>query len=227
MDKVLVVDDDKEIVKAIEIFLKNENIETLRAYDGYEALSVLENNEVHLIVMDIMMPNMDGIQTTMRIREEVNIPIIFLSAKSDDIDKILGLNVGADDYICKPFNPLELVARVKSQLRRYKNLGVYKEEQGNKIIVGEMVLHRDSKELVVEGERKQLTSTEYKILELLMKNRGKVFSAEEIYEKVWNEPCYSKDTVMVHIKRIRSKIEKDSKNPRLLKVVWGIGYKID
>lgn len=227
MDKVLVVDDDKEIVKAIEIFLKGEKIQTLRAYDGDEALKVLANNEVHLIIMDIMMPKMDGLEATMKIREEKNIPIIILSAKSEDMDKILGLNVGADDYICKPFNPLELIARVKSQLRRYKNLGVYKEQEENRIIVGDMILNKDSKELTVEGEIKKLTLTEYKIVKLLMKNRGRVFSAEEVYEKVWNEICFNKDTVMVHINRIRSKIEKDKKNPKYIKVVWGIGYKID
>jgi len=227
MNRVLIVDDDKEIVKAISIFLKDENVETLKAYNGEEAIEILEKEDIHLIIMDIMMPKLDGIKATMKIREEKNIPIIMLSAKSEDMDKILGLSVGADDYISKPFNPLELIARVKSQLRRYKNLGMYKGDVDNKILIGDLILDKDRKELIVEGEIKKLTLTEYKIIKLLMENKGRVFSANEIYEKVWNEPCYSKDTVMVHIKRIRGKIEKDSKNPRFLKVVWGIGYKID
>jgi DNA-binding response OmpR family regulator len=226
MDRVLIVDDDKEIVKAISIFLKNENIETIKAYNGEEAIEILEKEDIHLIIMDIMMPKLDGIKATMRIREEKNIPIIMLSAKSEDMDKILGLSVGADDYISKPFNPLELIARVKSQLRRYKNLGMYKEDVDNKIILGDLVLDKDMKELIIDGEMKKLTLTEYKIIKLLMENKGRVFSAKEIYEHVWNEPCFSKDTVMVHIQRIRGKIEKDSRNPRVLKVVWGIGYKI-
>lgn len=226
MDRVLIVDDDKEIVKAISIFLKNENVETIKAYNGEEAIEILEKEDIHLIIMDIMMPKLDGIKATMRIREEKNIPIIMLSAKSEDMDKILGLSVGADDYISKPFNPLELIARVKSQLRRYKNLGMYKEDIDNKILLGDLVLDKDRKELIVDGEMKKLTLTEYKIIKLLMENKGRVFSAKEIYEHVWNEPCFSKDTVMVHIQRIRGKIEKDSRNPRVLKVVWGIGYKI-
>lgn len=227
MDRVLIVDDDKEIVKAIEIFLTAEAIEVLKAYDGKEALEILSAKRVDLILMDIMMPNLDGLEATIEIRKEKNIPIIIMSAKSEDVDKILGLNVGGDDYICKPFNPLELVARVKSQLRRYKVLGNYNNMNEDKIIASDMILDKNTKELLVDGEIKLLTNTEYKIMELLMSNRGKVFSAEEIYEKVWNEPCYSKDTVMVHIKRIRSKIEKDRKNPKYIKVVWGIGYKVN
>ena len=227
MDTVLIVDDDKEIVKAIEIFLTAEGIKVLKAYDGKEALEILSVEKVDLILMDIMMPNLDGLEATIQIRKEKNIPIIIMSAKSEDVDKILGLNVGGDDYICKPFNPLELVARVKSQLRRYKVLGNYNNMNEDKIIANNMVLDKNTKELLVDGEIKLLTNIEYKIMELLMSNRGKVFSAEEIYEKVWQEPCYSKDTVMVHIKRIRSKIEKDRKNPKYIKVVWGIGYKVN
>lgn len=227
MDTVLIVDDDKEIVKAIEIFLTAEGIKVLKAYDGKEALEILSVEKVDLILMDIMMPNLDGLEATIQIRKEKNIPIIIMSVKSEDVDKILGLNVGGDDYICKPFNPLELVARVKSQLRRYKVLGNYNNMNEDKIIANNMVLDKNTKELLVDGEIKLLTNIEYKIMELLMSNRGKVFSAEEIYEKVWQEPCYSKDTVMVHIKRIRSKIEKDRKNPKYIKVVWGIGYKVN
>lgn len=227
MDRVLIVDDDREIAKAIEIFLRSEGIDTIKAYDGIEALKVIEDEEVHLILMDVMMPKLDGIGVTMKIRSEKNIPIIILSAKSEDTDKILGLNVGADDYISKPFNPLELVARVKSQLRRYKALGRYKEKDDDRIVINGMILDKGRKEIIIEGEIKPLTSTEYKIMDLLMSNRGKVFSINEIYENVWGEPCYSKDTVMVHIKRIREKIEKDRKNPKYLKVVWGIGYKVD
>ena len=227
MDRVLIVDDDREIAKAIEIFLRSEGIDTIKAYDGIEALKVIEDEDVHLILMDVMMPKLDGIGVTMKVRSEKNIPIIILSAKSEDTDKILGLNVGADDYISKPFNPLELVARVKSQLRRYKTLGRYKEEDDDRIVINGMILDKGRKEIIIEGEIKPLTSTEYKIMDLLMSNRGKVFSINEIYENVWREPCYSKDTVMVHIKRIREKIERDRKNPKYLKVVWGIGYKVD
>ena len=230
-NNVLVVDDDKEIVDAIEIYLKNEGINVNKAYDGLEALEVLMENNVQLILMDIMMPNMDGLRTTMKIRQEKNIPIILISAKSEDTDKILGLNMGADDYITKPFNTLELIARVKSQLRRYTVLGNYsgKNEENNSIIrSGGLSLNQDTKEVIVDGEVIKLTATELGILKLLLKNQGKVFSIDEIYENVWNEPSYNvENTVAVHIRRIREKIEINPKEPKYLKVVWGIGYKIE
>ena len=230
-NNVLVVDDDKEIVDAIEIYLKNEGINVIKAYDGLEALEVLMENNVQLILMDIMMPNMDGLRTTMKIRQEKNIPIILISAKSEDTDKILGLNMGADDYITKPFNTLELIARVKSQLRRYTVLGNYsgKNEENNSIIrSGGLSLNQDTKEVIVDGEVIKLTATELGILKLLLKNQGKVFSIDEIYENVWNEPSYNaENTVAVHIRRIREKIEINPKEPKYLKVGWGIGYKIE
>ena len=230
-NNVLVVDDDKEIVDAIEIYLKNEGINVIKAYDGLEALEVLMENNVQLILMDIMMPNMDGLRTTMKIRQEKNIPIILISAKSEDTDKILGLNMGADDYITKPFNTLELIARVKSQLRRYTVLGNYsgKNEENNSIIrSGGLSLNKDTKEVIVDGKVIKLTATELGILKLLLKNQGKVFSIDEIYENVWNEPSYNaENTVAVHIRRIREKIEINPKEPKYLKVVWGIGYKIE
>ncbi|AOT70749.1 response regulator transcription factor [Geosporobacter ferrireducens] len=224
---VLVVDDDEEISDAIEIYLKNENIKVFKAKDGIDALMILEEEEIHLILMDIMMPRMDGIKATFKIRETKNIPIIMLSAKSEDTDKILGLNIGADDYVTKPFNPLELVARVKSQLRRYTNLGNYKTGE-DEITVRGLSLNKSTKMIIVDGEEVRLTPTEYKMLELLMENKGRVFSIEEIYERVWKEPYYnSENTVAVHIRRIREKIEIDPKDPKYLKVVWGIGYKIE
>lgn len=225
---VLVVDDEKEIPDAIERYLMLENIRVLKAYDGKEALEIVNNEAIHLVIMDIMMPKVDGIEATMKIREEKNIPIIMLTAKSEYSDKILGLNVGADDYITKPFYPLELIARVKSQLRRYIDLGNFNKEDDSKILViGGVRLDLESKILIVDGEEKKITSLEYRILELLMKNPGRVFSSEEIYERVWKERCISTDTVMVHIRRIREKIEINPKEPRYLKVVWGIGYKFE
>lgn len=230
-NNVLVVDDDKEIVDAIDIYLRNEDINVIKAYDGLEALEALMENDIHLILMDIMMPNMDGLRTTMKIRQEKNIPIILISAKSEDTDKILGLNMGADDYITKPFNPLELIARVKSQLRRYTVLGNYgrdKEESSSVIISGGLSLNTDTKEVLVDGESIKLTATEFGILELLLRNQGRVFSIDEIYERVWKEPSYNaENTVAVHIRRIREKIEINPKEPKYLKVVWGIGYKIE
>ncbi|OPJ59509.1 response regulator transcription factor [Clostridium oryzae] len=224
---VLVVDDEDEIRDAIEIYLKNEGITVLKAKDGIEALMVLEEAEVHLIIMDIMMPRMDGIKATFKIREKRNIPIIMLSAKSEDMDKILGLNVGADDYITKPFNPLELTARVNSALRRYIDLGVYKSNEDEVVIRG-LVLNKATKQVTIDGNKIRLTPTEFGILQLLMENSGRVFSIDEIYEKVWNEPSYNAENVVaVHIRRIREKIEIDPKEPRYLKVVWGIGYKIE
>ena len=224
---VLVVDDDKEIRDGIEIYLRNEGMKVLKAKDGVEALECLQENEVHLILLDIMMPRMDGISATFKIREQKNIPIIILSAKSEDTDKILGLQVGADDYVTKPFNPLEMIARVKSQLRRYVTLGPY--EGRNKVIdLNGLTIDQAAKEVAVNGEPVKLTPIEYKIVELLMVNAGRVFSISEIYERVWNEPYYNaENTVAVHIRKIREKIEIDPKNPRYLKVVWGIGYKME
>ncbi|MEH7883348.1 response regulator transcription factor [Bacillus sp. JJ1609] len=224
---VLVVDDEKEIRDAIEIYLKNEGIKVIKAADGIEAIEKLNEQPVHLIILDVMMPRQDGITTTFRIREDKNIPIIILSAKSEDTDKILGLQVGADDYVTKPFNPLELIARVKSQLRRYVTLGTY--EGKTKVIdLNGLTLDQSSKEVTAHGELVKLTPIEYKIIELLMTNAGRVFSINDIYERVWKEPSYNaENTVAVHIRKIREKIEIDPKNPRFLKVVWGIGYKIE
>lgn len=227
---ILVCDDDKEIAEAIEIYLRNEGYNVFKAYDGVEALEVAEKNNLHLIIMDIMMPKMDGIQATMKLREEKNIPIIMLSAKSEDYDKITGLNVGADDYVTKPFNPLELIARVKSQLRRYVNLGSLaggsKESGGYKS--GGLIVDDNEKKVSLDGKQVLVTPIEFGILKLLTESAGRVFSIEQIYESVWNEPAYSpENTVAVHIRRIREKIEIDPKNPKYLKVVWGIGYKIE
>ena len=224
---VLVVDDDKEIRDVIEIYLKNEGVTVLKAKDGIEALEIVNEHQIHLIILDIMMPKMDGISTTYKIREKKNIPIIILSAKSEDSDKILGLHMGADDYVTKPFNPMELVARVKSQLRRYVTLGTY-EGIKKMIDLNGLTLDKLRKEVTVHGDPVKLTPIEYKIVELLMTNAGRVFSINEIYERVWKEPCYNaENTVAVHIRNIREKIEIDPKNPRYLKVVWGIGYKME
>ncbi|WP_018749897.1 response regulator transcription factor [Paenibacillus sanguinis] len=224
---VLVVDDDKEIRDGIEIYLKNEGLTVLQATNGVEALELLSVQQVHLVIMDIMMPKLDGIAVTSKIREEKNIPILMLSAKSEDSDKILGLHVGADDYVTKPFHPMELVARVKSQLRRYVNLGAY-EATSSLIDLKGLLLDTVSKEVKVFEQPVKLTPTEYKIVELLMTNAGRVFSIHEIYERVWKEPCFNaENTVAVHIRRIREKIEIDPKNPKYLKVVWGIGYKME
>ena len=224
---VLIVDDEQEIRDAIEIYLRNEGIAVLKAPDGLEALEILKEHTVHLILLDVMMPRLDGIATTFRIREQKNIPIIILSAKSEDADKVLGLQIGADDYVTKPFNPLELIARVKSQLRRYVTLGTY--EGKKKVIdIRGLVLDEDAKQVTVNGETAKLTPIEYRIVELLMKNAGRVFSISEIYELVWNEPGYNaENTVAVHIRKIREKIEINPKNPTYLKVVWGIGYKME
>lgn len=224
---ILICDDDKEIVNAIEIYLRNEGYEVFKAYDGMEALKVVEKEEIHLILMDIMMPKLDGMRTTMKIREERNIPIIMLSAKSEDYDKITGLNIGADDYITKPFNPLELIARVKSQLRRYVNLGSMEKKTGV-FKTGGLVIDDEQKTVELDGKTIAVTPIEYGILKLLTEHAGRVFSMEQIYEAVWNEPAYNpENTVAVHIRRIREKIEINPKNPKYLKVVWGIGYKIE
>lgn len=224
---VLVVDDEIEITDAIQIYLENEGYKVFKAYDGLDALDTLNSVDIHLIIMDIMMPKLDGMRATLKIRENKNIPIIMLSAKSRDTDKILGLNMGADDYITKPFNPLELIARVKSQLRRYVNLGNYGGESKEILRVGGLYLNKETKEFKVDEEDVKITPLEFKILALLMDNPGRVFPIEEIYERVWNEPSYNADTVTVHIRRIREKIEINPKEPRYLKVVWGIGYKIE
>ncbi|PWV97937.1 DNA-binding response OmpR family regulator [Paenibacillus cellulosilyticus] len=224
---VLVVDDDKEIRDAIEIYLKQEGVIVLKAKDGLEALEMLEASEVHLIILDLMMPRVDGITATFKIRESRNLPILILSAKSEDSDKILGLHVGADDYVTKPFNPMELIARVKSLLRRYVTFGSY-EGIKRMIDIRGLSLNQDAKEVAVNGESVKLTPIEYKIVELLMTNAGRVLSIQEIYERVWREPGYNaENTVAVHIRKIREKIEFDPKNPRYLKVVWGIGYKME
>ena len=229
MIRILICDDDREIAAAISIYLQNEGYQTLLACDGKQALSVLEQNDVRLIIMDVMMPEMDGLRATMEIRRERNIPIIMLSAKSEDTDKIIGLNMGADDYITKPFNPLELIARVKSQLRRYTTLGSLPEDESeNMYTTGGLTLDDTHKAVIVDGEKVRLTPLEYKILLLLMRNPGRVFSINEIYERVWGEDSIGGgSTVTVHIRRIREKIEIDPKNPKYIKVVWGIGYKIE
>ena len=227
--KILVADDDREIAGAIEKLLAMEGYEVIKAYNGMEALDMMVSHQVNLIILDIMMPRLDGLSTMMKIRDSKNIPIILLSAKSEDSDKILGLSMGADDYITKPFNPQELVARVKSQLRRYLQLGDKDcANTGSKLIIGGLCLDADTVEITVDGEPVKLTAKEFKILEFLMKNAGSVFSAEQIYERVWQETAYSvENTVMVHIRRIREKIEINPKEPKYLKVVWGIGYKIE
>lgn len=225
---ILLVDDDKDIVKSMEIHLKNEGLEVYKAYDGIEALDILMDTDIHLILMDIMMPKLDGISTTLKIREEKNIPIILVSAKSQDTDKIIGLNMGADDYITKPFNPLELVARVKSHLRRYTKLGSHNIEEKDILKNQGLTLNNIKKEVLVDGEEVKLTPIEYKILELFLKNQGRVFSSKQVYEIVWEEPGYNCDrTVAVHIRRIREKIEINPKEPKYIKVVWGVGYKIE
>ena len=229
MFHILVCDDDKEIVEAIEIYLSQEGYDVLKAYDGIEAMKILEEKEVNLLIIDVMMPRLDGIRATLKIREKNSLPIIILSAKSEDSDKILGINIGADDYLTKPFNPLELVARVKSQLRRYTQLGSKVTEQQEEIYVtGGLMINDERKEVMVDGELVKLTPIEYNILLLLMKNQGRVFSIHQIYEAIWNEEAIGADnTVAVHIRHIREKIEINPKEPRYLKVVWGVGYKIE
>ena len=224
---ILVADDDREIVESISIFLKGEGYSVFKAYDGLEALDILFENEVHLMILDIMMPRLDGIKTLMKLRESRNIPVILLSAKSEDADKILGLAAGADDYVTKPFNPSELMARVKSQLRRYTTLGSI-EKKKERIVIGGMCINTENRTVSVDGDDVRLTPIEYKILELLAKNRKRVFSADEIYRKVWGEENIVGDkTIAVHVRHIREKIEINPKEPQYVKVVWGIGYKID
>ena len=225
---ILVCDDDKEIVEAIEIYLMQEGYNVEKAYDGQEALKIVKDKKIDLMIIDVMMPKLDGIRATLQIRKESKIPIIILSAKTEDADKILGLNVGADDYVTKPFNPLELVARVKSQLRRYTTLSSYGDEEGNVYEAGGLLINDDLKKVIVDGEEVKLTPIEYTILLLLLKNKGKVYSINQIYENIWNEEAIGADnTVAVHIRHIREKIEINPKEPRYLKVVWGVGYKIE
>ena len=228
MTNILVCDDDKEIVDAIEIYLQQEGYQIYKAYDEEQAIKVLKEMNIQLLIIDIMMPRLDGIHATLKIREFSSVPIIFLSAKSEDTDKILGLNMGADDYITKPFNPLELVARVKSNLRRYTQLGSLNVENNALYQVGGLCMNDDTKEVTVDGEPVKLTPIEYNILFLLVKNQGKVFSIDQIYENIWNEEAIGADnTVAVHIRHIREKIEINPKEPRYLKVVWGVGYKVE
>ncbi|MBQ0001003.1 MAG: response regulator transcription factor [Clostridiales bacterium] len=229
MANILVCDDDKEIVEAIDIYLSQEGYQVLKAYDGLQAIEMLKKNPVDLLVIDIMMPKLDGIRATLKIREENPLPIIILSAKSEDADKILGLNVGADDYVTKPFNPLELIARVKSQLRRYTFLGAAVAKENTAIYrTGGLMIDDEKKEVRVDGEIIKLTPIEYQILLFLLKNQGRVFSTNQIYEHIWNEDAYAaENTVAVHIRHIREKIEINPKDPRYLKVVWGVGYKVE
>lgn len=226
---ILVVDDDREIVKAIAILLEKEGYMVLRAYDGLEALDMLASNQVQMLIMDVMMPRLDGLSAVMKIREKRNLPIIVLSAKSEDSDKVLGLSMGADDYVTKPYNPQELAARVKSHLRRYTRLGdIHASEQTEELTNGRLCFRTNERVLYADGEPVKLTATETKIMELLMRNLGRVFPAEEIYRRVWEEEAYApENTVMVHIRRIREKIELNPKEPEYLKVVWGIGYKME
>ena len=228
MYNILVCDDDREIVEAIEIYLSKEGYNVTKAYDGLEAIEILKKEDIQLLLIDVMMPRLDGLRATLKIREKSGIPIIILSAKSEDSDKVIGLDVGADDYITKPFNPLELIARVKSQLRRYTKLGTMAGQKSNVYTVGGLEVNDDSKEVTVDGESVKLTPYEYKILLLLVKNQGRVFTIEQIYENVWEEEAIAADnTVAVHIRHIREKIEINPKEPRYLKVVWGVGYKIE
>lgn len=231
---VLVVEDEKEIADAIEIYLKNQGYNVFKGYNGLEGLKVIENQEIHLAIIDIMMPKMDGITLTMKLRENHNFPVIMLSAKSEEVDKIMGLNIGADDYVTKPFKPLELLARVNSQLRRYTKYLNMVENKEQKVddddgvfAIGGLELNENTKEVSVDGKHIKATPIEFKILSLLMRNAGRVFSADEIYERVWNDNAVNTDTVMVHVRNIREKIEVDPKNPKYLKVVWGVGYKIE
>lgn len=230
MNHVLVLEDDKEIREGVEIYLKSQGYEVFQAADGVEGLEVIEKEDIHLAIVDIMMPRMDGISMVVKLREKYDFPVIFLSAKSEEVDKIMGLNMGADDYVTKPFTPMELLARVNSQLRRYRRfmerLGD-KEENSRIHTIGGLEINEDNVEVTVDGEPVKMTPIEYKILLLLMKNPGRVFSAEEIYERVWNERAINTDTIMVHVRNIREKIEVNPREPKYLKVVWGVGYKIE
>ncbi|MCI9017009.1 MAG: response regulator transcription factor [Clostridia bacterium] len=228
MYNILVCDDDKEIAKAIEIYLNKEGYKIIKAYNGEEAIEIIKTNEIHLILLDIMLPKIDGISVAQKVRQKKTIPIIMLSAKSEDYDKINGLNSGADDYITKPFNPLELIARVNSQIRRYTSLGTMKKEETSVYTTGNLRINDNTKEVIVDGVQIKLTPTEYNILKFLTKNKGKVYSIDQIYEKIWEGEAYGAENIIaVHIRHIREKIEIDSKNPQYLKVIWGVGYKIE
>lgn len=230
MNHVLVVEDDKEIREGVEIYLKSQGYEVFQAADGVEGLEVIEKEDIHLAIVDIMMPRMDGISMVVKLREKYDFPVIFLSAKSEEVDKIMGLNMGADDYVTKPFTPMELLARVNSQLRRYRRLMERLEDKNENSrihTIGGLEINEDNVEVTVDGEPVKMTPIEYKILLLLMKNPGRVFSAEEIYERVWNERAINTDTIMVHVRNIREKIEVNPREPKYLKVVWGVGYKIE
>ena len=230
MNHVLIVEDDKEIREGVEIYLKSQGYQVFQAADGVEGLEMIEREEIHLAIVDVMMPRMDGIQMTIKLREKYDFPVIFLSAKSEEVDKIMGLNMGADDYVTKPFTPMELLARVNSQLRRYRKFAEklnQREAPSNVYTIGGLEINEDTVEVTVDGEPVKMTPMEYKILLLLMKNPGRVFSAEEIYERVWNERAVNTDTIMVHVRNIREKIEINPKEPKYLKVVWGVGYKIE
>ncbi len=228
MYNILICDDDKDIVSALDIYLTSEGYKTFKAYDGLEALKVVDQQDIQLVLLDVMMPGLDGIRTTAKLRESKNIPIILLTAKSEDSDKILGLNIGADDYIPKPFNPIEVIARVKSQLRRYTTLGGREKTEDNVIRNGGIAMDDGAKSVTVDGESVSLTPIEYNILKLLLKSPGRVYSTSQIYEQVWNDPSLgSENTVAVHIRHLREKIEIDPANPRYIKVVWGLGYKME
>ena len=229
-DSILLVEDDKEIRQGVEIFLRSQGYQVFQAENGLEGLKILEERPIDLAIVDVMMPVMDGITMTAKLREKYDFPVIFLSAKTEEVDKILGLNIGADDYVTKPFTPMELMARVNSQLRRYRNfMGRLKEKEEKEHIytIGGLELNEDRKAVSVDGEDVKVTPTEYKILLLLMKHPGRVFSADEIYEWVWEEEAVNTDTIMVHVRNIREKIEINPKEPKYLKVVWGVGYKIE
>ena len=228
---ILIVEDDREIRDGIEIFLKSQNYRVFKAADGVEGLDIIEKNEIHLAIVDIMMPRMDGVTMTLKLREKYEFPVIMLSAKSEETDKVIGLNIGADDYVTKPFTPLELMARVNSQLRRYlsfSNKSAQPAEGGDRVyMIGGLELNEDTVEVSVDGKQVEMTPIEFKILALLMKNPGRVYSADEIYERVWNEKAVNTDTIMVHVRNIRGKIEINPREPKYLKVVWGVGYKIE
>lgn len=228
MHRILICDDDKDIVSALNIYLTSEGYSTVEAYNGEQAIAAVREGNIDLILMDVMMPRLDGIRATAKLREEGNIPIILLTAKSEDSDKVLGLNIGADDYITKPFNPIEVIARVKSQLRRYTMLGGKAQTEGSVLRNGALMMDDDAKQVTVDGEAVTLTPIEYNILRLLLKNPGRVYSTAQIYELVWNDPAVgSENTVAVHIRHLREKIEIDPANPRYIKVVWGLGYKME
>lgn len=224
---ILIVEDDKEIREGVQIYLRSQGYQVFQAADGVEGLEIIEKEEIHLVIVDIMMPRMDGIRMTMKLREKYDFPVIMLSAKSEEVDKITGLNIGADDYVTKPFTPMELMARVNSQLRRYRKFLEKLTPKDNVHVIGGLEINEDTVEVSVDGVPVKMTPIEYKILLLLAKNPGRVFSSEEIYERVWQEKAINTDTIMVHVRNIREKIELDPKNPKYLKVVWGVGYKID